>query len=627
MISEQPMNSKDPNGTFRPTRAEFEFETREVMIPMRDGARLHTVFMLPRGTTRSPVLLSRTAYGARSLIARTDTGIASASLYGYDNPHRIIAEDRYIRVQQDVRGKHGSDGTFSLSRGVPNRHNTAVNGSTDTWDTIDWIVKNVPECNGNVGTIGISYSGYEALLSLINPHPALKVSVPMNALADAWVGDDWFHNGAFRALMLKYAYMPAASQDDRFRWYTNYYDDYDLFMRYGSASALARAYGLEQLDFYKELLAHQSYDEFWAEQAIDRILSGTKLKVPTMLVHGLWDQEDSYGTMAVYRALRQAGASSAQLKLVIGPWFHGQQIFSGDRIGAIRFKSDTGTHFQEQVLRPYLAQHLIEGAPTAEVPGVLAFQTGTCRWLSMTEWPDIAHHTERAAADRVLHLHGRGQLTTSTGRSDTDCDEYLSDPTRPVPFVPRPIRGIDRNGDSVAQWQKWLVSDQRWAADRTDVLCYVTEPLRQAISTAGRPVVNLVGATTGSDCDWIVKLIDVYPPLIAEDLYLSAYQLPVAMEIFRARYRTDLSKPERVISNKPFPYCYALPTVNHVFLPEHRIMVQIQSTWFPLYDRNPQTYVENIMQAVDTDFSIECHTIYHTSSLDSYILLRNSDMF
>lgn len=611
---------------FQPTHAEFEFETREVMIPMRDGARLHTVFMLPKHTGRTAVILSRTAYGARSLLAHMPTGRMDGALYGYDNPHSVISKYGYIRVQQDVRGRHGSDGSFSLARGVPRPGAGGVDDATDTWDTIDWIVKNLPECNGRVGTLGISYSGYEALLALVNPHPALKVSVPMNALADAWIGDDWFHNGAFRALMLKHAYMPAASHDDRHKWYTNYYDDYDLFLHYRSAGRLGQAYGLEQLEFYRELVAHQSYDSFWADQALDRLLAKTGITVPTMLVHGLFDQEDGYGTLAVYRALRHAGVSPAQVKLVIGPWYHGQQISRGDRIGLLRFGSDTGVYFQRHILEPYLAQYLLDGAPPADIANVSAFKTGLCEWSFADDWNDIDTPADSGRNDWTLHLHGGGRLTTVASADGPDRDEYRSDPARPVPFVLRPVRGIDRGGDSQAQWQEWLVSDQRHASGRPDVLCYATDVLDHSVSTSGRPIVNLAAATSGTDSDWVVKLVDVFPPLVPEELDLSAYQLPVAMEIFRARYWSGFSTPKPVAAGKPIMYRFALPTVNHVFLTGHRIMVQIQSSWFPLYNMNPQKFVSNMMFCEDNDFQIAVQQICHDARLDSCIVLRNVAM-
>ncbi|HZY33622.1 MAG TPA: CocE/NonD family hydrolase, partial [Rhodanobacter sp.] len=345
---------------FVPVTDSFDYVKRDVMIPMRDGVKLHTVILIPKsiqhaGASHAGILLTRTPYDAKALTTHTMSGHLGPMLEGYDNVADIIVEDGYIRVVQDVRGKYGSEGDYVMNRPLHGPLNpTPVDDATDTYDTIDWLVKNIPESNGKVGTLGISYDGFEPLMALFNPHPALKVSVPMNPMVDGWMGDDWFHNGAFRQQNLAYMYEQTASRDNSIKWWTSYHDEYDLFMHYGSAGALADAYGMRQLGFWNKLLAHPAYDSFWSEQAVDKLLAREPLKVPVMLVHSLWDQEDIYGALAVYRAIKPKDSSGNMVRLVMGPWHHGQEIDEGSSLGAIRFGSDTAKYFREKILRPYL---------------------------------------------------------------------------------------------------------------------------------------------------------------------------------------------------------------------------------------------------------------------------------
>ncbi len=603
---------------FVPATDSFDYTRRVVMIPMRDGVKLHTVILIPKGASHAGILFTRTPYDANALTNLSMSGHLESTLQGYDNVADIIVEDGYIRVVQDVRGKYGSEGDYVMNRPPHGPQNpTPVDDATDTWDSIDWLVKNLPESNGKVATLGISYDGFEPLMALFNPHPALKVSVPMNPMVDGWMGDDWFHNGAFRQQNLAYIYEQTASRDNSIKWWTNYHDDYDLFMHYGSAGALGDAYGMRQLGFWNKVLAHPAYDSFWSDQAVDTLLAKQTLKVPVMLVHGFWDQEDSYGALAVYRAIKPKDTSGNMVKLVMGPWNHGQQIKEGSSLGALRFGSDTAKYFRQNILRPYLTQYLKDGAPKADIAAVSAYQTGSNQWQRLGRWP-LACENGCATKGRALYLRADSKLGFAAPATGEAYDEYISDPAHPVPFRARPIEPI---GYDTFTWPQWLVDDQREASGRTDVITYVTEPLTTPLTISGAPEVNLIASTSGTDSDWVVKLIDVYPDQVAYEPEMGGYQLAVAMDIFRGRYREGFTEAKPITANQPLPYRFALPAANHVFLPGHRIMVQVQSSWFPLYDRNPQTFVPNIFLAKPADYVKATQRVYHAPDQASFIAL------
>ena len=582
---ERPRDLKTPS-------AHWDFEYRAVEIPMRDGVKLHTVILLPKGAKDAPMLLTRTPYDAEGMTSLHPSSRLAAVLDGYDHAADVIVAGGYIRVVQDVRGKYGSEGGYVINRPFVGGglNPTRVDHATDTWDTIEWLVKNVPESNGRVGTIGISYDGFTSLASLVDPHPALAVSVPINPMVDGWRGDDWFHNGAFRQSMTDFVWDQVATRDnsDTFRWGS--YDMYDEFLRAGSAGEFGRARGLEQIGFWRNLVGHAAYDPFWQSQAMDRILAKQPVKVPVMLVHSLWDQEDIYGAPAVYQALEPLDTANDRVFFSFGPWYHGQMIENGSELGPIRWDQDTAKWWRWNVLAPFLA-HYLKGEPMDVAP-VTAFRTGTNQWQRHDAWP-------AAPATARLYLRPGAALGFEPAGGEARTEDYMSDPAHPVSYVPRPVRRIDYDGD---HWTAWLATDQRNAASRPDVLSFTTEELTRPVTVAGIPRVRLTASTSGTDSDWVVKLIDVYPDVMPGELAMGGYQFAISMDIFRGRYRESLSEPKALVSGMPLRYEFDLPTVNHVFQPGHRIMVQVQSSWFPLYDRNPQTFVPNIFFAQPSDY-------------------------
>src|SRR5271166_1730457 len=353
---------------FKPVTDSFDYTRRAAMIPMRDGVKLHTVILIPKGAKRAPILLTRTPYDAEKLTGHAESAHLGPILNGYDNAVDVIVEGGYIRVVQDIRGKHRSEGDYIMNRPLRGPQNpTPVDHATDTYDTIDWLVKNVPESNGRVGILGISYDGFLPLMALVDPHPALKVSVPMNPMVDGWMGDDWFHHGAFRQFNVSWIYEQQAARDNSIKWWTSNFDDYDMFMQAGSAGELGRRRGLGQIGFWNKLVEHPAYDAFWREQAVDKLLAKQPLKTPVMLVHSLWDQEDIYGAPAVYKAIKPLDTKNNKVVLVVGPWRHGQMIDDGSSLGALRFGSDTARYFRQKILAPFLAQYLKDGAPKAGI--------------------------------------------------------------------------------------------------------------------------------------------------------------------------------------------------------------------------------------------------------------------
>ena len=495
---------------------------------------------------------------------------------------------------------------------------SGADDTTDAYDTIDWLVKHVPESNGRAGMIGSSYEGFTVVMAELDPHPALKVAAPESPMVDGWMGDDWFHYGAFRQPNIDYVLGQTTNRGEGVHVAREGRDDYTNFLRAGSADAFAQAEGMEQLPFWRVMVDHPSYDGYWQSQALDKLIAAKPLTVPTMWEQGLWDQEDMWGAIHSYRALKAKGTPDAMNHLVMGPWFHSQVNREGRALGTLTWASDTTAQWRREVLLPFFNQYLKAGAPTADTPVDWIYDTGADHWNRLADFPQSCEQG-CPVPSRPLYLAACGKLSfekpAGAGKGER-FDEYVSDPMKPVPYRPRPIDAADSMG-----WRTWLVTDQRFVDGRPDVLTYVSEPLKEPMKLSGEPVVHLVASTSGTDSDWVVKLIDVQPDRVAPPVEMSGYELPIATDIFRGRYRKSFEHPEAIKANEPLPYVFGLPMVNHTFEPGHRIMVQVQSTWFPLYDRNPQRFVPNIFEARPEDYQKATQRIWHEGGEASFISL------
>lgn len=593
---------------------DYDYVKREEMIPMRDGVKLYTVIVVPKGAHDAPILLTRTPYNAAARASR----MASPHMVDIlPEGDEVFVRGGYIRVFQDIRGKYGSEGDYVTTRPLRGPLNaTDVDHSTDAYDTIDWLVKHVPESNGRVGMLGSSYEGFTVVMALVNPHPALKVAAPESPMVDGWIGDDWFSYGAFRQVNLKYFTGQMTKRGKGVDIPRAGYDDYANFLRGGSAGDVARAQGLEQIAWWRKLVEHPAYDAFWQEQALDKVMARTPLKVPTMWLQGLWDQEDMYGANHSYAAMEGRDTKNDRNYLVMGPWRHSQVNYDARSLGALQWDGDTALQFRRDVLKPFFDQYLVAGAPKADTPPVLVYNTGEDHWDRLQAWPRSCA-AGCAAKSKPLYLRGGGGLSFDAPvAGQAEYDEYVSDPAKPVPYVPRPVNFNDRES-----WTTWLVQDQRFVDGRPDVLTFTSEPLTQPLRIAGVPRVHLQASTSGSDSDWVVKLIDVYPDQVASNPPMGGYELAVSLAIFRGRYREGFDTPKAIAPDKTLAYAFDLPNANHVFQPGHRVMVQVQSTLFPLYDRNPQTFVPNIFLAKPGDYAKATQRIWHSPQAASYIEL------
>ncbi len=610
-MAQQP--ASDIPSTFKAPSGKRDYDKREVMIPMRDGVKLFTSIVVPMGARNAPILLTRTPYNAAKRTLRQDSASMLSVLPQGDE---VFVNDGYIRVFQDVRGKHGSEGDYVMTRPVMGPLNkTSTDHVTDAYDTIDWLVKNLPESNGRVGMIGSSYEGFTVVMALLGPHPALKVAAPESPMVDGWMGDDWFHYGAFRQPNFDYTAGQTTKRGEGEPVRRAGFDDYEEFRRAGSAGDYAESRGLDRLPWVRKMMEHPAYDTFWQGQALDKLVAAKPATVPTMWIQGLWDQEDMWGAIQSYLSLKAKGRAGTNY-LVMGPWRHSQVNYDAYNLGPFKWDGDTALQFRRDVLKPFFDEYLKEGAKKADTPPVFIYNTGENHWDRLKQWP-LACEAGCAAPMKPLYLQaGFGLGFDRPAEKAAASDSYVSDPAKPVPYLPRPIRFSD--GD---RWRSWLVMDQRAVADRTDVLAYQTPVLTAPVRISGAPEANLFATTSGTDADWVVKLIDVYPDEVPSQVELSGYQLAVSMDIFRGRYRESFEAPSAIPAGKAQRYRFVLPTTNHVFLPGHRIMVQVQSSWFPLYDRNPQTYVPNVFFAKPGDYVKATQTLLRSSEQPSSILL------
>jgi putative CocE/NonD family hydrolase len=599
----QPAPSDIPTGFQQPVARDFE--QRQVMIPMRDGVKLNTLIVIPKSAGPMPIILSRTPYGIDGSMrdfspkAAINAGLADSDYLG----------DGYIRVYQDIRGRYGSEGGYILNsplRGPQNAGKT--DQSTDTWDTIDWLLKNVANNNGRVGLTGGSYGGLLTLMGLIDPHPALKAAVPMYSMVDGWTGDDFYHNGAFRQGYADWMFDLITQAGDPV-W--GAYDLWDEYLEAGNAEGVGKRFGIDRLAAWRRILDNAAYTPFWRDQALQDILAKQPLKVPTLSVHGLFDQEDSFGALAVYKTLEAKDADNRMNYLLVGPWSHGQSQREGASLGQIQWGSDTSLWARRKVIKAFFDEHLKGQAPATPIAPVTAFETGTNAWRMSTAWP-------MAPATRKLYLLPGGRLGFDAPTGKDAYAEYVADPNRPVPYRRRPIRPV-YGPDST--WSQWLTDDQRDFATRPDVTTFVSEPLTEPLTVSGDVAAMLFASTTGSDADWVVKLIDVYPPEVREQANMGGYELMISADIMRGRYREDPKAAKAIAPGKVLPYRVRMPAANHTFRPGHRIMVQVQSSWFPLYDRNPQTFVPQIASAPASAYKAATQRIHVSADAASYVEL------
>ncbi len=465
--------------------------------------------------------------------------------------------------------------------------------------------------------LGSSYEGFTVVMAFVHPHPALKVAAPMSPMVDGWMGDDWFHYGAFRQPNFDYIAGQTAERGAGATIARRGYDDYENFRQAGSAGDFARAAGLDQLPFWRKIAEHPAYDAFWQEQALDKTMAAQPLTVPTMWIQGLWDQEDMWGAIHCYTAVEPKDNANDRNFLVMGPWRHSGVNYDGTTLGPLKWEGDTALQFRRDVLKPFFDQYLKDGAPKADTPPVLIYNTGENHWDRLKAWP-LACTDGCGLKSKPLYLTRGGTLSFTPPAGGPRTPIAATTNTcriRPNPFRTwRPVRFADGE-----RWRTWLLADQRFVADRPDVLSYVTPVLTEPLRIGGAPVVHLVASTSGTDSDWVVKLIDVYPDEVPSQPEMGGYQLSVAMDIFRGRYREGFGAGKAVSANTPLTYTFALPTANHVFLPGHRVMVQVQSSWFPLYDRNPQKFVSNIFFAKPDDYVRATQRIYRAQDPPSFI--------
>jgi putative CocE/NonD family hydrolase len=582
------------------TSSEPVFTRTDKMIAMRDGVRLYTqVFTPTQASEPLPILLLRTPYGIGDL---NSTRLAALL-------PELVA-DGYVIVLQDIRGRFKSEGQFVMLRQPRDRKdNNAIDESTDTFDTIEWLLKNTSN-NGRVGMAGTSYGAWLTVMGMLDPHPALKAVVPQASPADMWIGDDFHHNGAFRlSYGLEYAYMMESSKEiANVSTLIDRYDAYEWYLDLGPLSNVNAKYFHDKIPTWRDFVNHPDYDAFWKRQGFAPWLN--RVTVPTLNVAGWWDQEDFYGPIKIYELLERHDRSNQNF-LVVGPWNHGGwSRGDGSKLGRLDFGSATAEYYRRNIMAPFLA-HYLKGKGSAERPEALTFRTGANEWVKHDAWPP-----KRNVVGRRLYLQGNGRLSFDPPSTKTEAafDSYVSDPANPVPYRARPIEL--RSG-----WTTWLVEDQRFVHRRPDVLSWISETLSDDIVVSGNIVANLFASTTGTDSDWIVKLIDVYPEKYDADPKMGGYQLMIAGDVFRGRYHKSFEKAEPIPANSILHYQIAFPANDHVFKKGHRIMVQVQSTWFPVIDRNPQKFVPNIFLAKESDFQRATQRVFRYGKYSSYISL------
>ncbi|MEP6724990.1 MAG: CocE/NonD family hydrolase [Bacteroidota bacterium] len=583
-------------------QADDKYNRAEILIPMRDGVKLNTVIFTPKDQSGPlPFLLSRTPYGVSDNSSPEKTGYV-----------KDMAEEGYIFVYQDIRGRYKSEGKFEMQRFNRDKKDPkAIDESTDTYDTFEWLLANFKNNNGKAGMYGISYDGWTTVMGAMDPHPALVAVSEQATPADMFLGDDFHHNGAFRlSYGFEYAFMEEASKTDSLFPFGTY-DTYDWYLKLGPLSNVNKKYFHNKIPSWNDYAAHPNYDQFWQKQGLGTRLDSPRVHI--MNVAGWWDQEDFYGPQKTYEILEKKDANHKN-NMVIGPWNHGGWAGGrGNKLGNINFDTSTGTDFRKDIQAKWFAYYL-KGKGDGNFAEAITFQTGSNQWKTYDTWPPAT------AVKKNLYLNTNGKLSFSIPAA-TDAkpfDSYVSDPAHPVPYRTRPIEETYGPG---SRWYTWLLEDQRFVHNRPDVLSWETDTLQNDITVTGNLLAKLFAATTGSDADWVVKLIDVYPAEYTKEIKMGGYQLMVANDVFRGRFRNSFEYPQPVTPNKVEKYNIDLHSINHVFKKGHKIMVQIQSTWFPIIDRNPQKYVPNIFEATETDFIKATQSIYRSTQFPSHIEL------
>ncbi|HTD41352.1 MAG TPA: CocE/NonD family hydrolase [Mucilaginibacter sp.] len=584
------------------TKPDDKYNRQEVMIPMRDGVKLHTViFTLKDQKEKLPFLMLRTPYGVNEY--------PSPEKQGYI---KDMAEDGYIFVFQDIRGRYLSEGTFKMQRFSRDKKDPkAIDESSDTYDSIDWLLKNIPENNGKAGLYGISYDGWTTIIAATDPHPALVAVSEQATPSDMFMNDDFHHNGAFRlSYGFEYSVLTEAAKTDSL-YHFGEYDTYDWYLKLGPLSNINKKYANGSLPTWNNFIAHPNYDEFWKKQALAYRLDSPR--VATQHVSGWWDQEDMVGPQDAYKVLEKHDKNHKNF-IVMGPWRHGGWAGGeGKNLGNIKFDDQaTGTYFRKEIQAKWFAWYL-KGKGDGNFAEAISFQTGSNQWKNYTAWPP------KEATTKNIYFHSNGKLSfVPPTAAESKFDSYVSDPAKPVPYRARPVEETYGPG---SRWYIWLTEDQRFVQNRPDVMTWETDTLTEDVTVTGNPLAKIYAATTGTDADWVVKLIDVYPQEYKKELKMSGYELMIAADVLRGRFRKSFEKPEPMIPNKEELYTIDLHGVDHVFKKGHRIMVQVQSTWFPIIDRNPQKYIPNIFEATAADYQKATEMIYHSAGAASCISL------
>ena len=586
----------------------IRYQKSTVMISMRDGVKLFTEIISPvNSKVTLPVLITRTPYGAKTNYPANESFTMDDYLYV-----SALAKGGYIFVFQDIRGKYKSEGSMQIHQ--PLIHATqkgAVDESTDTWDTVDWLIKNVKNNNGRAGIFGISYPGWLALVGAVDPHPALKAASEQACMGDLFLGDDFHHNGAFRlSYGMEYTYEVEFDKTTDSNFPFPQYDLYDWYLNLGSLKNVNEKYFHNKIATWNSFVGHPDYDAYWQKNSPLNYIQYPQ--IPQLHVGGYYDQEDINGPQLMYTHMEKKDTFNRNY-IVLGPWNHGQWARNkGDSLGTISFDINTSEYFQ--ALQKKWFDHWLKDSPLVSnnFEEAYCFQTGSNQWKTYKSWPP------KEATVQKLYAGNNNRCSFTKPTANVGFVSYISDPSKPVPYRTQPIEATYGRG---SRWKPWQVEDQRFVYSRPDVVSFTMDSLTNDLTVTGKIMAHLFASTSGTDADWIVKLIDVYPNFDTKSLSMSEYQLPVAMEVFRGRYRKSFSHPSPLMPGKPEEFVIDLHDINHTFKKGHRIMIQVQSTWFPLIDRNPQKFVPNIFNARETDFTKAEQRIYFSAKSPTYIEL------